>query len=124
MREAFWQRHTQCRRGDGVGAKAARARQAGHVLAYLQVGHPFAHGLHGTGIFRARHKGQGGFHLVLVLHDQQVGEIQARRLDLDQHLARFGLGGGQLLPGEGVNAGRVLAKPCMHHQSPYSVWRG
>ncbi len=43
-----------------------------------------------AGVFGARHEGQGRLHLVLVLHDQQVGKVQARRLDLDQHLARAG----------------------------------
>ena len=37
MRKAVWQRHAQGGRGDGVGAESTCARQAGHVLADLQV---------------------------------------------------------------------------------------
>ena len=89
-----WQRHAQGRARNRVATKAARATQAGHGLADLQVGDAFAHRLHDASVFRSRHKGQGGLHLVLVLHDQQVGKIQAGGLDFDQHFARFGRGGG------------------------------
>jgi hypothetical protein len=30
------------------------------MLAWLEMFDPFAHGLHHAGVFRARHKGQGG----------------------------------------------------------------
>ena len=117
-REPLRQGHAQVSGGQRVGGKTAGARQTGHVLAYLQVAHAFAHGLHNASVFRAGHKGQGGLHLVFVLHYQQVRKIQARRLDFKQHLALAGLGGGQFFPSQGVNAHGVFTKPGMHESSP------
>ncbi len=95
-------------------AKAAGAAQAGHALAHLQVLHAFAHRAHHTGVLGTRHKRQRGLHLVLVLHDQQIRKVQARGLDLDQHLTGLGLGRGQFFPGQGVDAHGVFAEPGMH----------
>ena len=117
-REPLRQGHAQVGGGQRVGGKTASTRQAGHVLAHLQVAHAFTHGLHNAGVFRAGHKGQGGLHLVFVLHNQQVRKIQACRLDFKQHLALAGLGGRQFFPGQGVNAHGVFTKPGMHESSP------
>jgi hypothetical protein len=112
--EAVGQRHAQCGRRQRVGAEAARARQAGHALAHGQVAHAFAHGLDHACILRARHEGQRRLHLVLVLHDQQIGEIQAGRLDFEQHLPGARRGRGQLRPLQLVYARGRGAKPSVH----------
>ena len=79
--------HAQFGGCQGVGAKAPRARQTGHRLAHLKVRHTFAHGLNDTGVFRAWHKGQVGFHLVFVLNNEQVGKVQTGGLNSNQDLA-------------------------------------
>ena len=121
-REARRQRHAQGCRCQGVGAKTTGAAQAGHGLAYLQVLYAFTDCLHDACVFRAGHKGQGRLHLVLVLHDQQVGEIQAGGLDFNQHLARLGLGRGSFGPGQGVDAHRVFTKPSVHEKVSKNRW--
>ena len=88
--------------------------KAATASADLQVRHAVADRLDHAGVLGARHEGQRRLDLVLVLHDQQVGEVEARGLDLDQHLAGLGLGRRQLLPLQRLDADRVLAKPCMH----------
>ena len=93
------------------------------MLADFQVGNAFAYRLHDARIFGARHKWQRWFHLVFVLHDQQVREIQAGSLDLNQHLAGLGLRGGHFFPGQGVNADGVLTKPGMHGKFSKEVAR-
>ncbi|MCY1536104.1 hypothetical protein D9M68_715460 [compost metagenome] len=113
-RETRRQGHAQLRGRQSVGAEAAGAAEAGHALAHLQVLHAFPHRAHDARVFGARHKGQGGFHLVLVLHDQQIGEIQAGGLDFNQHFARLGLGGRQFFPHQGFDADRVFAQPGLH----------
>ena len=117
-RKACRQGHAQLGGGQGVGAKTARARQAGHSLTDFQMRHAFAHGFDHAGVFRARHKGQLRLHLVFVLNDQQVWEVQAGGLNFQQNLARRRGGGGQFFPGQRVNACGVFAKPCVHSISP------
>ena len=114
IRKTRRQRHAQRGRCDRVGGEAAGAGQAGDVLADPQIGDASAYGPHHAGIFGAGHKRQRRLDLVFVLHDQQVGEIQARRLDFDQHFARPGLRRGQFGPAQGVNAGGGFTKPGMH----------
>jgi hypothetical protein len=99
-------------------AEAAGAREAGHVLPDLKVLDAFAYGLDDAGVFGTRHKGQGRLDLVFVLHDQQVGEIQAGRLDFNQDFAGLGLGRRQFFPGQGVYAGGIFTKPGLHERSP------
>ena len=101
-----------------MGTKTASTAQAGHCLSHLQMCHAFTYGLHDASVFRARHKRQRRLHLIFVLNDQNIGKVQAGSLDLQQHLARFGLGCGQLGPGQGVNADRVFTEPGMHFESP------
>jgi hypothetical protein len=81
-------------RRDGVGAEAAGAGQARDVLAHAQLRHAFSHGGHHAGVLGTGHERQRGLHLVLVLHDQQVGEVEAGRLDFHQHFPAFGCGAG------------------------------
>jgi hypothetical protein len=115
------QRHAELRRCDGVGAEAAGAGQAGHRLADLQLRHAFAQGRHHAGEFGTGHEGQGGLVLVLVLHDQQVGKVEARRLHLDHHFARAGGGRRHFLPLQCFDADRVFAEPGLHVTSPWNA---
>ena len=112
------QGHAQFGGCQRVGSKAASARQAGHGLAHFEVADPFANGLNHTRVFRTRHKGQLGFHLVFVLNNQQIRKVQTGGLNLYKDLARAGRWCGQFFPGEGVNPDRVLAKPSVHATSP------
>ena len=112
------QRHAHgggCQRMRG---EPARARKTGHMLAHLEMFDTFAHGLHHAGVFRARHKGQGRLDLVFVLHDQQIGKVQAGSLDFQQHLAGAGLRCGLLGPFQCFDAGGGGAEPCVHILSP------
>ena len=60
------------------------------------------------------HKGQRRLHLVLVLHDEQVGEVQAGGLDLDEHLARLGGGvGSSVQVSASTPVGLVQSQACM-----------
>lgn len=68
------------------------------ALTHLQMGDAVAHGLHDARELRAGHERQGWLDLVLVLHHQQVGKIQACRADLDEDLARLGSRVGQFCP--------------------------
>ena len=111
------QRHAQRSWRQRVRAKTAGARQAGHALADLEVGDAFAHRLDTASVFGTRHKGQGRLHLVLVLHDQQVGEVQTGGLDGDAHLSGARHRRGQLFPGQGVDTDRVFTEPGMHNFS-------
>ena len=107
-RKTSGQRHAQFGRCQGVGAKATRTRQASHGLSNLEVRDAFSQGLHKACVFRTRHKGQFGFHLVFVLNDQQVWEIQTGRLDFDQHLTGARCWSGPFFPSEGVHPDRVF----------------
>ncbi|MOA25911.1 hypothetical protein D3C78_1466670 [compost metagenome] len=84
------------------------------MLADLQMLHPLSDGLDHARVFRARHKGQRWFDLVLVLHDEQIWKIQAGSFDVDQDLARTGCRSRYFFPGQGVDAGGILTKPGMH----------
>jgi hypothetical protein len=118
------QRDAAVRRCHGMGAKPAGATQAGHGLSNLEVLDAFTHRANHPGVFRARHKGQGRLHLVFVLHDEQVGEIQAGGLYLDQDFTGLGFGGGQLGPFQGFDADGVFTQPSMHGGFLYRVTNG
>ena len=113
-RESGRQRHHEAGIDDRVRAEAAGAAEGGDVIADLQVPDAFADRLDDAGVLGARDEGQWRLHLVLVLHDQDVGEVQARGLDRDAHFAGLRLGRGQFLPDQGIDADGVLAQPGMH----------
>ena len=71
-------------------------------------------GLDDAGELRARRERQLGPHLVLALHDQQVGEVQRGRVDRDQHLVGRGLRGGALAPLQGRGAVQRFTHPGVH----------
>ncbi len=94
-------------------AKPLCARKAGHRLAECLTLRP-------RPVLRPRIPSRAqraeGLDLVLVLHDQQVGKVQAGGLDLQQYLAGAWLGCGLLGPLQGLDPGWVV--PCMHIVSP------
>ncbi|MOA37885.1 hypothetical protein D3C78_1595140 [compost metagenome] len=97
-----------------MAAEAAGAGEAGDALPHGQVRHPVAQGADHACVLRAGHERQGRLDLVLVLHDQQVGEVQARRFDFNQHFAGLGHGGRHLRPLQGIDAGGRGTQPSLH----------
>jgi hypothetical protein len=112
--EAARQRHDEIGIHAGVRGEAAHAAERRDGVADLELRHAVAHRVHHAGVFRARHERQRRLHLVLVLHDQQVGKVEAGRADGDPHFARLRLRRGQFLPRQGFGADRVVADPGMH----------
>jgi hypothetical protein len=119
--EAGRQRHDERRLHHRMRAEAARAAERRDRVTDLQVRHAGADGFDHASVFGARHERQRRLHLVLVLHDQQVREVQARSADRDTHFILLRLGRGQLFPAQRLDADRVLAKPGMHGMSPVKV---
>ena len=95
--------------------KAAGTRQAGHVLPTCRCFTPLTHCDHGACVFGPGARRAGGLHLVLVLHDQQVWEIQAGCLDFDENLARpLGWGvGSSVQVSASTPVGLVQSQACM-----------
>ena len=80
-----------------------------HAVARLETFHSFADFLHQARHFAARGKGQRRFELVLVLDDEHVREIQARRLDADDDFAGARLGRRQVFNDEGFRRTELLS---------------
>jgi len=73
-----------------------------------------ADGLDDASQLAARRKRQRRLHLVFVLHDEQVGKVQARSADGDPNLPGLRLGSGHFFPDKGLDANGILTKPSMH----------
>ena len=85
-----------------------------HAVARLASLHAFADFLHHAGHLAARGEGQRRLELVLVLDDQHVGEIQARRLHADDDFARRRPGRGQVLDDQRFRRAELLAEHGFH----------
>jgi len=94
--------------------EATGACEARNALPGLEVRHAFANRRDDPRVFRTRNERRRRLELVLVLDDQDVGEVQARGLDLDEHFTRLGLRRRQFLPLDRIEAGGVFAQPGMH----------
>ena len=99
---------------DCVGGKTPSSTERRHSVAHLQVCDIAANGIDHARVFGARNEGQRRFHLVFVLHDEQIREVQARCADCDPHLACLRLGCRHFFPDKCLDANGIFTKPSMH----------
>ena len=81
-----------------------------HVIARLEMRDPGGHGTHRPGKLETGRERQLGLVLVLSLHQQYVGEVDAGGLHIDDDLARGGLQVGPVLDLEVIDPGERAAE--------------
>ncbi len=98
--------------------KAAPAAGADDAVADLHPGDALANLDDLAGDLAARREGQRRLELIFVFDDQHVGEIDGRRMDLEQHLALAGFGRRHLLDDEAFGRAVFLAQNGFHGRLP------
>jgi hypothetical protein len=113
-RNAWRQREQPGRVDAGMGAEASGTDERRNGVAHLELRDACSNGFDDARELRSGHERQSRLELVLVLHDQQIREIQARRADGHAHLAGSGLGRREFLPRQRFDACWLFAEPCVH----------
>ena len=98
--------------------KAAAGVRAHHPIANLKLGHARADGRDRSGHLSARCKGQRRLELVLVLNDQEIGEVHAGCCNGDADFIGSGFGCRNVFDNQALGWTMFLTEQCAHISSP------
>jgi len=106
------------RRHGHLLAQTTAADARDHAVADLPTGHAFAQRGNSAADLATRAEGPGRLELVQVLDDQRIGIVDRTGRDIDQHLARAGHGGFDILDHQRFGATGLLRQYGFHVRLP------